>query len=508
MKQFTFTLLFLLSTFSFQAQTLEERIFEIQNENDLLGGCVLVFCQDSIIASVPFGTGNLASNTSFNADTPIRIASISKLVTALAVIHLSENTDSFSIDADISNYLGFTVSNPSFPNTSITARMLLSHQSSIIDGSQYSSFLSATYSNPNIPSISELITPGGDYYNSDVFNSIQPGTYFNYSNLNYGILGTIIEGVSGERFDDYCKNHLFEPMGLNASYNVSDLENIDDLAAIYRKIQGVWEAQVDDFSGVNPGPGNSLGYQIGSNGLRFAPQGGLRISANDLAKIMQLFLNNGMSNGEQIISANGIASMMNNEWLFNGSNGNNYFGLFQSWGLGVHRSNTATSDLIFSNTELLFGHPGEAYGLVSDAYISPELNGGFVFFTNGCGAGYNVPANSAYYTVELDAFEAIEDHVDFTLCGTTGINAIIQKKTIEAYPNPAASFIEIPLTNPSNSLLVLKVTDDLGKLVFEAQTKNSEVLRVDISAFAGGNYLFQVQSPENGQLSTGKFVKK
>ncbi|MDG1158915.1 MAG: T9SS type A sorting domain-containing protein [Flavobacteriales bacterium] len=200
--------------------------------------------------------------------------------------------------------------------------------------------------------------------------------------------------------------------------------------------------------------------------------------------------------------------MMNSEWLYDGSNGNNYFGLFQSWGLGVHRSNTATSDQIFSNTELLFGHPGEAYGLVSDAYISPELNGGFVFFTNGCGAGYTVPANSAYYTAELDAFEAIEDHVDFTLCGTTGINAIIQKKTIEAYPNPAASFIEIPLTNPSNSLLILKVTDDLGKLVFEAQTKNSEVLRVDISAFAGGNYLFQVQSLENGQLSTGKFVKK
>jgi CubicO group peptidase (beta-lactamase class C family) len=508
MKQLASTLLLLICLLSLNAQTFEERIFEIQSDKDLLGGCALVFCQDSVIARVPFGTANLTSNTSFNADTPVRIASISKLVTALAVIHLSENTDSFSIDADISNYLGFTVSNPSFPNTSITARMLLSHQSSIIDGSQYSAFLSATYSNPSIPSISELITPGGAYYSSDIFNSIQPGTYFNYSNLNYGILGTIIEGVSGERFDDYCKNHLFEPMGLNASYDVSDLENINDLAAIYRKFNGVWEAQVDDFSGVSPGPGNSLGYQIGTNGLRFAPQGGLRISANDLAKIMQLFLNNGMSNGNQIISANGIASMMNNEWLFDGSNGNNYFGLFQSWGLGVHRSNTATSDLVFSNTDLLFGHPGEAYGLVSDAYISPELNGGFVFFTNGCGAGYTVPANSAYYTVELDVFEAIEDHVDFTLCGTTGIDAIIQKENIQGYPNPAASFIEIPLIHPGNNVLVLKVIDDLGKLVFESPIQNTEVLRLDISTFAPGHYLFQIHNVENGQLSTGKFVKK
>lgn len=161
MKQLASTLLLLICLLSLNAQTFEERIFEIQSDKDLLGGCALVFCQDSIISSVPFGTANLASNTSFNANTPIRIASISKLVTALAVIHLSENTDSFSIDADISNYLGFTVSNPSFPNTSITARMLLSHQSSIIDGSQYSAFLSATYSNPSIPSISELITPVG-----------------------------------------------------------------------------------------------------------------------------------------------------------------------------------------------------------------------------------------------------------------------------------------------------------------------------------------------------------
>ncbi len=488
MKQITpyiTALLLLIVQFS-TAQGLEERISQVQSDHDLLGGCVLTFCGDDVIASVPFGTANVSSNQPFTADTPIRIASISKLVTALAVMHLSENSNSFSLDADISNYLGFQLVNPSYPNTPITARMLLSHRSSIIDGSQYGAFLSSTFSNATVPPISELITVDGDFYSSDNFIIIQPGTYFNYSNLNYGILGTIVEGVSGLRFDEYCKTYLFEPMNLNASFGVNDLDNLDDLAVIYRKFNGIWEAQVDDYGGVAPGAGNLVGYQIGSNALRFSPQGGLRISANDLAKIMQLMMNEGTFEGNTIITSPSIQAMSNNEWTFTGNNGNNYYGLFQSWGLGVHRSNTSTSDGIFSGTEAWNGHPGEAYGLVSDAYISTNLNAGFLFFTNGCGAGYTVPSNSAYYTVELDVFNAIEEENDFILCSPIDVNEQ-QLTTSILYPNPNSGDFHLELNTPATC----EVHDLLGNLVFRKDLE-AGVNDLAMSTLQTGIYVLMV----------------
>ncbi len=508
MKRILFlsSVLFFVQTIT--AQGLESQLLQVQSEHDLLGGCVVVFCNNDIIESVPFGSSNLASNSSFTADTPVRIASISKLVTALAVLHLSENSNSFSLDADISNYLGFQVMNPSFPNTPITARMLLSHQSSIIDGSLYNAFLNSTFSSATVPSISELITEDGDFYSSDIFNSIQPGIYFNYSNLNYGILGTIVEGVSGLRFDQYCKTHLFDPMELNASFRVNDLEDINELAVIYRKYNGVWEAQVDDFGGEMPGQGNLTNYEIGSNGLRSSPQGGLRISANDLSKIMQLFLNEGSYNGSQIISSPGIQSMMDNEWTFNGSNGNNYYGLFQSWGLGVHRSNTATSDGIFGGTETMFGHPGEAYGLVSDAYISPNLNAGFIFFTNGCGAGYTVPSNSAYYTVELDVFEAIETHVDFVSCAPLNVRNANEGEELFIYPNPASTGIQITLDQFQGEVVEISILDAAGRVLMQQTHVGEAQANIDIEELAKGSYLISICSEKNGRSWSGHFVKK
>jgi CubicO group peptidase (beta-lactamase class C family) len=503
--------LFFFSLFLVQmsnAQNLESQVMQIQNDHDLLGGCVLVFCPDDVVQSIPFGTANLSSNIEFTANTPIRIASISKLVTALAVIHLSENSGSFILDADISNYLGFQVVNPSFPNTPITARMLLSHQSSIIDGSQYSPFLSSTFANATVPSISELITEDGSFYSSDIFNSIEPGTYFNYSNLNYGILGTIVEGVSGLRFDEYCKTYLFEPMNLNASFSVNDLDDLNELAVIYRKFNGVWESQVDDYGGISPGQGNLTNYAIGSNALRFSPQGGLRISANDLAQIMQLFLNEGYHNGVEIISSGSIASMIDNEWTFNGSNGNNYFGLFQSWGLGVHRSNTSTSDMIFGGNNLLFGHPGEAYGLVSDAYVSFDLNGGFIFFTNGCGAGYTVPSNSAYYTVELDVFQAIDENDSFGQCAPVNIDENMSGEEIHIFPNPAGEHIEILLEDLQGELLEISIYDVSGKKVLEIEHRGENNPIVQLEGMKAGNYVVYINSPGTGQKWSVQLIKE
>ena len=151
--------------------------------------------------------------------------------------------------------------------------MLLSHTSTIIDGTTYSSFLDATVNNNPIPNLSELLTTSGAYYTSGQFNNTVPGTYFNYSNINYVILGTIVEKISNTRFDVYCKQNISMPLGIDASFNVNDLVDIDQLAVLYRKPNGIWTPQADNYQGIQPVFNNLNGYIPGTNGGRFGPQG-------------------------------------------------------------------------------------------------------------------------------------------------------------------------------------------------------------------------------------------
>jgi hypothetical protein len=99
-------------------------------------------------------------------------------------------------------------------------------------------------------------------------------------------------------------------------------------------------------------------------------------------------------------------------WTYDGTNGDTYGGLFQSWGLGVHvATNAPTGDVVFPD-RVMRGHIGEAYGLVSDMYFGPGRDGGtvgLIFATNGCFNGYELGNVSAYYTVEEEVFKSIYD---------------------------------------------------------------------------------------------------
>jgi CubicO group peptidase (beta-lactamase class C family) len=81
------------------------------------------------------------------------------------------------------------------------------------------------------------LLPGGGWYSVDTFNSRHgPGTYFTYSNINFGLMGTLVERLSNMRFDIYMKKNVFDPMGLKASYFLWDLAaEVNDIAILYRK---------------------------------------------------------------------------------------------------------------------------------------------------------------------------------------------------------------------------------------------------------------------------------
>ena len=155
---------------------------------------------------------NPQKNHPFTRKSRFRVASVSKMFTVFTIMQLVEQ-GKLNLDDDVSKYLGFTLRNPHYPDTPITVRMLASHQSSLRDGK--------IYSIPPQMGLQEFFRKDGKFYEDGAHFAPagqEPGKYFAYSNLNYGLLGTIIEKVTGERFDQYQKNHILKQPDIKADY--------------------------------------------------------------------------------------------------------------------------------------------------------------------------------------------------------------------------------------------------------------------------------------------------
>ncbi len=430
------------------AQTVEEQLNAIGNSFNLMGMSVVALCDGEPVLVHHFGTRDFTRDLPVNDQTKYRIASISKAITATGLMLLVED-GSINLDDDISEHLGFTARNPQHPNVPITVRMVASHTSSIQDGSGYNSFLNATYAaTDDMPGMTEILSEDGDFFTSNIWRTEAPGSFFAYSNLNYGVLATVMESASGQRFDVFMRERIFEPLGLTCSYNVADLPNIDDLAVLYRNQSG-WTPQVDNFQGAAPEQPSLPGYVPGTNGSRFAPQGGLRASAVELATLLGLHYGSVQltNDGAPVFLAATRELMHSAVWSYNGNNGDNYFNLFNEWGLGVQRvTNTPMGDIVFDGMDDLIGHPGEAYGLISDWYISQSTGKGIVFMTNGAFNGFSFGTSSAFYTLE----EAIFSTIDAAFPCAQSVNGPRGEAPPVCFPNPSAVGLPIRFTHQAN----------------------------------------------------------
>ena len=319
------------------------------------------FTSDRIIPEIVTGDAGVAGRA-VTIDDPARVASISKLVVAIGVMRLVEQ-GKLDLDRDVNDYLGWRIRNPAFPDVPITLHALLSHQSGLRDTVDYivplDGSLEAVLANPKAW---ELVHA--------------PGTYFSYANINSPLIAAVMEGATGERFDRLMARLVLTPLRLDACYNwgagcrdgrrakaVTLLRPNGDLArdaplrgpdpcAVYPASDG--SCDVDTL------------YKIGRNGSAFSPQGGLRISARDLAKIGQLLLRD----GAPLLSPKSFAEMITPAWTFDGKNGDDDKGYFTGYGLGVHW-------LTDKAGHRWFGHVGEAYSLRAGFWINPAERRGF-----------------------------------------------------------------------------------------------------------------------------------
>lgn len=502
MSSLRFFILLFLSGVNFlvysQSAELDTALQQIKTDHEVVGMSVAIIKGDGISFSKGYGLRDIDRALPVDDSTLYRIASISKFIVTAAIMKLYDQ-GLFKLDDDISDYLGFTVRNPAYPYDVITFRKILSHTSSIRDGSGYSTFLSATYNNTPPPVLESLLTPGGEYFTSDLFSSTKSpsSNYFTYSNLNFGIAGTLIERLSGRRFDIFCREEIFEPLGMTSSFNIQDLPNINNVAVLYRKTGKKWIPQADNYVGIMPPPRDLSLYVIGTNGIIFGPQGGLRTSANDLAKFMMMIMNRGEYNSVRILADTTVERILTPNWIYTGSNGDNYYGIFNNYCLGSHK----TTDLL--PTETLYGHPGEAYGLISDLYFSRIEDYGIIFITNG--GLWKSGTYSGWYNIEEEIYQASLKYVD-------SITVNVENEDLpemgfylyQNYPNPFNPVTHIKYTLSNKETICLKVFDVLGKQIFnllnsELQAGTYEI-EFDAENLPSGVYLYE--------LSAGNFIDR
>jgi CubicO group peptidase (beta-lactamase class C family) len=282
--------------------------------------------------------------------------------------------EKLALDTDIGEYLGYPVRNPHVPDAPITLRMLLSHTSSLRDDAGYYRWGDA--------GMKDFLTPGGPAYGSGAMWSREapPGARFHYANLPWGVVGTIMEKVTGERFDRLMKRLILDPLGLEGGYNVAEIapQRLANIATLYRKAtagdvqtwdpRGPWVPQADDYSGSAPVPAARGDYVIGSNGALFGPQGGLRASAADLGRVMLMLMNSGEIDGRRILRKETVDEFLTPRTR-------------DGWGLGNRRF----VDLVEGADFAANGHHGDAYGLFATFAFDRASKTGFIFLVGGTG---------------------------------------------------------------------------------------------------------------------------
>lgn len=341
----------------------------------------VTFDRKSAKVVIAEGLADRATGRKVTADDPVRIASISKLVTAMGVMRLVDQ-GKLDLDRDVSDYLGWPLRHPDFPDKVITLRLLLSHQSGLIDGEDL-------YIIPLGVTLRERLADPRVWDKAHA-----PGSgWFHYANLNFPVVASVMERATGERFDRLMARLVLNPLKVDACFNWGEgcSPALTKRAVVLFRATG--EVAKDDLKGRLPdcpvvaaadGSCDLSRYQPGDNGSLFSPQGGLRISMKGLARLGQVMARDGRG----FLSIRSYAEMTHARWRYDGTNGlgeDGEGGFFCSYGLAVHRIDTRVEhcrDGLFNDGIARVGHSGDAYGLKAGLWWNPANGNGVAFFTS------------------------------------------------------------------------------------------------------------------------------
>ena len=313
------------------------------------GLSAVVVKDGAIVWRGAYGFRDAAAMHPVTPDTLFELASLSKTVLAVAVLQLVEH-GRLVLDRDISAALSFKVRNPNFPDWPITLRMLLGHVSGIEDN--WPVIKAHSVENADAPvTLSDwfrgYLTSGGAWYSKEAnFSRNPPGTAFTYSNQAAALSALAVEGASGEPFDQYCREHIFAPLGMNeTSYRLAELD------PSHIAIPQAWHG--DSF------------VELGHHGFPDYPAGTLRTSAPQLAHFLLMIINGGEYRGVRLLAPAMVRQMLTPQYpLLDPAIGLLWFNIWQGG-------------------DVFIGHEGEDPGVNTLMYFRPKDRVGVIVLTNG-----------------------------------------------------------------------------------------------------------------------------
>ncbi len=269
-------------------------------ENGRIPGVIAIAAtSDGITYEGTAGVRDISSNTKMTVDTIVRIASMTKAITSVAVMQLVEQGE-IELDQPASDYLprlkevevleGFDADNKPIlrpAKTAVTVRQLLTHTSGYVyeiwneDAARYAS-------------LGHGASDGDDFL--DVPLSFDPGTKWEYG-ISTDILGVLVEVISGESLDDYFREHVFTPLDMPDTYFIVPEEKLPRLATAYAKS--------------NQGELTPIPYSRPSGDF-FSGGGGLRSTAGDYVRFLRAILNGGELDGVRFLTVASVELMAQN----------------------------------------------------------------------------------------------------------------------------------------------------------------------------------------------------
>jgi CubicO group peptidase (beta-lactamase class C family) len=214
------------------------------------------------------------------SDTPFRIASLTKPLTAIAVMQLSER-GVIDLDAPVQRYLPQFQLADATAATQVTVRDLLYHTSGIPQSAGYGNLFNGDLSDSALETnVRQLVQVHPDQ---------AAGSGYQYANLNYDVLGLLIQTMSGQTYEAYMQAQLFTPLEMEQSYTAQSEARTNGMATGYRQ----W-----------------LGFPIPADlpdDRAARPSSFLISTAEDLTHWLMAELNAGQYRGVTLLSSQGIA---------------------------------------------------------------------------------------------------------------------------------------------------------------------------------------------------------
>ena len=238
-----------------------------------------------------YGYAYIATARHVTADTVFQIASVSKTVTATAMMMLSQE-GRFKLDDAVAPLLDFPVEHPKYPDAPVTFRHLFTHTSGISD--EVYGDLDFTGKTP--PSLRDFLAGylarGGRWYAADkCWSGAKPGTAWSYSNVAVALLGYLAGRVSPEPLDVVTQKRIFAPLGMR------------NTAWRYEGISDRHLAQPYEFEGRRY-------RRIPHQSYPDWPAGLLCTSANDFAKFLRIYTEEGRVDDRTYLTQDALKAML------------------------------------------------------------------------------------------------------------------------------------------------------------------------------------------------------